>query len=134
MATEDIIPRIRQLGDITLGNSQAFQRLSLQYSQVVAKQRVLAEEVNRFTEAGVPLVELLRQVVSESKGVEISTSEFFKVMETGAVTVTDLNRAFDLLTEEGGKFADGLARGAETVAGQLAKTEGAIQNLAVPPR
>ena len=126
---EDAIKRIRQLGDVTLGNEQAFRRLSLQYTQVVAKQRVLLEEVNRFTEAGVPLIETLRQVISETRGAEQSTADLFKSIEAGEVTVDDLNAALDRLTDAGGRFAGGLERGAEAISGQLAKVSDAVQVL-----
>ena len=126
---EEAINRIRQLGDVTLGNEQAFRRLSLQYTQVVAKQRVLLEEVNRFTEAGVPLIETLRQVISETRGAEQSTADLFKAIEAGEVTVDDLNAALDRLTDAGGRFAGGLERGAEAISGQLAKVSDAVQVL-----
>ena len=129
VAADEIIPRIRQLGDVTLGNELAFRRLTLQYTQSIAKQRVLLEELNRFTEAGVPIIETLRQVISSVEGTEISYIDLFKTIEAGEVSVDNLNSAFDLLTGSGGRFFGGLERGAETISGQLAKVSDAVQIL-----
>ena len=54
----DAIPRIRAARRRDAGQRACVQAVChLQYTQASAKQRVLLEEVNSFTEAGVPLID-----------------------------------------------------------------------------
>ena len=52
----DVIPRLLQLGDLSRGQTDEFRRLINAYGQAAANQRLLREELNRFIEAGVPIL------------------------------------------------------------------------------
>ena len=99
VATKDIIPTLTHLGDLSMGNADKFQRLSEAFTKVKSKGRASMEELNRFTEAGVPIIAALADKF------KITTAEVFKLCEKGKIGFGDLNEAIIKLTTNGGKFA-----------------------------
>ena len=74
-------------------------RLVDAFSKLRARGRASMEEINRFVEAGVPLI------ASLADHFEVTNEEVFKLVETGKVGFADVNAALEALTTGEGQFA-----------------------------
>jgi tape measure domain-containing protein len=113
IAEEDVIEKLTRLGDAALGNSATLSRLTNAYGKVQAKGKATLEELNLFTEAGVPIMQEL------SKQYGLTTQEMFKFIEAGKLGFADVDKALTSLTSEGGQFAGVMEAIAETTAGKF---------------
>lgn len=95
----DMISTLEMLGNAAAGQSDKLARLTLAYGKLQAKGRASLEEINMFTEAGVPLLKALE------KQLGVSTPVLFKMIETGKIGFKDVNKALQDLTTGSGKFA-----------------------------
>ena len=119
IAAGDVIPRLLQLGDLSRGQTSEFTRLINAYGQAAANQRLLREELNRFIEAGVPILATLKGVVEAQRGTTLSQIEFNKAISDGELDIGHLNVALDQLTDAGGQFAGALDRASQTLEGRF---------------
>lgn len=111
VAQEEVMARLQQLGDLSQGNADKFNRVALAYGQMIAKGKVSGEELRQMTEAGVPLLNGL----AESMGV--TTAELSKLIEKGEVGVPQLNAAMESMTSEGGQFFGMMEKQSQTMSG-----------------
>lgn len=110
---DDIIRTMTQLGDLSAGNADKLNRISLAYGQMLAKGKVTGEELRQMTEAGVPLLNAL------AESLEISTTELQSMISKGQVGIPELNKAISDLTSDGGKFSGMMSEQAQTMNGML---------------
>lgn len=93
-----VMPILRQLSDISMGDSQRFQSLSLAFAQMSAQGRLMGQDLNQMVNAGFnPL-----QIISEKTGKSIG--QLKDEMSKGNISSQDVANAFAAATEEGGKF------------------------------
>lgn len=115
------IPRfIRALGDVTLGNSERFEAITLAFSQMTAAGRLMGQDNLQFINAGFnPLM-----YIAEKTGKTMK--ELRDEMQRGAITVNMVEDAFISATEAGGKFYLMSEKTSQTVAGQMNKLRDSI--------
>ncbi len=124
-SAEEIMPTLRMLGDVSMGNGLKFERLSLAYSQVIAKGRLMGQENNQLAESGFnPLAQ-----ISKKTGESMAT--LMKRMEDGAISSDEVTQAFKDATSAGGLFFQAIQKGAATMEGKLAATRDTIDNLQI---
>jgi tape measure domain-containing protein len=98
IAQEKIMPNMKMLGDVAMGNEQKLGSLGLVYSQIMATGRLMGQDLNQLINQGFnPL-----QIISENTG--ISMGELKKQMEGGAISAGMVEEAFRLATSEGGRY------------------------------
>lgn len=115
IASEDIIPTLKTLGDVTLGNQGKFDALAYAYGQMSSAGKLMGQDLLQMINAGFnPL-----QIMAEKTG--ISVSELKKRIADGEITVNDVKEAFKIATTEGGRFFNGMENGSKTFTG-LAST------------
>jgi tape measure domain-containing protein len=120
VSANQIIPNLKTLGDVALGDKEKFDRLSLAFGQTQAKGRLMGQEVLQMTEAGFnPL-----QEISRTTGV--SVMELSKRMENGEISAAMLTRAFQTATGPGGRFAGGMERMSGSAYGMMGKLMDAV--------
>ncbi len=112
VANEDVIDTMRRLGDISLGQADKLSSLTNAYGKLKAKGKATLEELNLFTENGVPLMDALADTLG------VSTQEVFKLVSAGKVGFSDVDRAIRSLTDEGGKFAGLMDDASTTLTGK----------------
>jgi tape measure domain-containing protein len=124
-SASEIMPTLKMLGDVAMGNALKFDRLALAYSQVMSKGRLMGPENNQLAESGFsPLA-----IISERTGK--SMADLMKVMEDAGISSGMVTEAFKIATSEGGRFFGAIQRGAETMEGKMAQTQDAIDNLQI---
>lgn len=122
IAAEKVMPTIKQLGDVSMGNEERFKSLSLAFAQMSATGKLMGNDLLQFISAGFnPL-----QTISEKTGKSIG--ELKKEMESGSISSQMVADAFASATSEGGKFYGMTQKQAEGIRGLQAQLEGGIQD------
>lgn len=111
VAAGDIVETMRRLGNAAQGDQAILDRLTLAFGKLRAKGKATMEELNMFTEAGVPIIQALADEY------EVTTQELFKLVETGKVGFEDVNTAITNLTTGQGQFAGLIEKQSETLIG-----------------
>ncbi len=115
IATEDLLPAMKTLGDMSLGNNEKLKGLSLAFGQVQAKGKLMAQEFNQFAERGINL----RQAVANE--MQIPVEKFSKAMEDGKVTADIFRNALIELSRT--EFGGMMEKQNDTVLGKLNKMQ-----------
>ena len=115
MSSSKIMPTLKMLGDIAMGDKDKLQSLTLAFSQMSASGRVCKEDLNQMVDAGFnPL-----QIISEKTGKSIG--ELTDEVSKGAISVQDIEQAFIDATSEGGKFHNMVNNMSDSIAGKTAQ-------------
>ena len=122
---KDIMPSLRQLGDISMGNAERFGSLSLAFAQTQAAGRLMGQEVLQFVNAGFNPLQQISKKTGESMLV------LKKRMEDGAISSREVADAFKAATSEGGLFFKAIERGATTTSGKIAKVKDALLTVRI---
>ena len=115
------VPRyIQAIGDISMGNKQNFNSLTLAFSQMSATGRLMGQDLLQMINAGFnPLTEMANQTGK-------SVSQLKEEMSKGAISAEMVQEAFIKATSEGGKFFQMSEKGSQTIQGQLSMMQDAI--------
>ena len=115
------VPRfIQAIGDISMGNKQNFNSLTLAFSQMSATGRLMGQDLLQMINAGFnPLTEMANQTGK-------SVAELKDEMSKGAISAEMVQEAFIKATSEGGKFFQMSEKGSQTIQGQLSMMQDAI--------
>lgn len=116
---EDVIPAMQMLGDVSAGNSERFEKLSLAYGQVISKGRLMGQEANQMTEQGFSPLRTIADELSRTFG---DTSDKYmpdlmKAMEDGKISAEMVSNAFRVATSEGGRFNNAMKMQSQTLQG-----------------
>lgn len=123
MATNKVMPTLRMLGDISMGDKEKLQSLTLAFSQMSASGRVCKEDLNQMVNAGFnPL-----QIISEETGESIG--ELNDKVSAGKISVNQIEQAFIDATSEGGKFHGMVDNMSNTLSGKIAQMSDSWDNL-----
>lgn len=118
---EDLFDTMKRLADVSAGLGVDMNRLILAYGQVRAASVLRGQELRQFTEAGIPLVDLLAQKMGELNNKTYSTAEVFELISKRAVPFSAISSIFEDLTEKGGMFYQMQEEQAKTLIGRWAK-------------
>lgn len=111
VSQDDLIPTLRRIGDISSGLSIPIGELAELYGKARVQGRLFAQDVNQLTGRGIPVIaEFAKQFGKAEKDVR-------KLVESGKIGFSNLERAFIDLTAEGGKFSGLMAAQSETLSG-----------------
>ena len=110
-AAEDVVGTMRNLGNAAQGNQETLDRLVNAYGKVQAKGKASLEELNMFTEAGVPIMAQL----AENLG--LTNAELFKFVSAGKVGFKEVDDALRSMTTGEGQFAGLLEKQSKTLTG-----------------
>jgi tape measure domain-containing protein len=110
---ERTIATMRMLGDTAGGNAQKLDSVARGFTKAMLKGKVDMESLNMIAEAGVPIFDDLAAVMGMKTG-----EKFFKAISAGKVTTDALEKAFQRLTGEGGKFYKGMETASLTLSGK----------------
>lgn len=83
--TDQLFETTQRLADVSSGLGVDMGRIILAYGQVRAASVLRGQELRQFTEAGIPLVELLAEKFSQLSGRMVNTAEVFDLISKRAV-------------------------------------------------
>lgn len=108
--TKDIL---KVLGDISLGNNEKLQRLTLAFSQMRTAGRLMGQDLLQMIDAGFNPLEII------AKNTGKSMFALRKEMEEGAISADMVRDAFIQATQKGERFYNGAEKGAEVLKGRF---------------
>ena len=112
--SSQVIPTIKELGDISQGNSEKFNALSLAFSQTSSAGKLTGQDLLQYISAGFnPL-----QVIAQKTGK--SMADLRDEMGKGQISAADVADAFKTATSAGGAFYNATANASKTYSGQMA--------------
>ncbi len=117
---QQVAPITRMLGDISSGNADKFQRLSLAFGQVNAAGRLMGQEARQMINAGFNPLKAISDKTGESMAV------LTQKMHDGQISVQDVADAFTYATSEGGQFFGMADKQSQTLQGAFNKLSESI--------
>lgn len=124
---EELYDTTKMLADLSAGLGVGMDRLILAYGQVRSAAVLRGQELRQFTEAGIPIVEELRQKLSEANGELVTTGEVFDYISARKVPFEMVRDILVEMTSEGGKFYKMQEVQAETLKGKISNLKDAFQ-------
>lgn len=112
--------KLKNIGDIALGDSEKMKSLALAFSQMSSTGKLMGQDLLQMINAGFNPLEVISQKTGRSIG------ELKDEMSKGAISAELVAQAFEWATEEGGRFYQGAETAAETTAGKIAKVKDTI--------
>lgn len=120
---EDTIKYLKALSDVSMGDSQRFNSLTLAFSQMSAAGKLMGQDLNQMINAGFnPL-----QIMADKTGKSISILK--EEMSKGAISAEMVQQAFIDATSAGGKFYNMSENASKTINGQLSMMQDAINTV-----
>jgi tape measure domain-containing protein len=123
LSVSEVIPSLNKLSEISMGNNEKMQSLTLAFGQVRANGRLMGQEVLQMVNAGFNPLQEISRTTGESM-VSLRAR-----MEAGKVSFEEVARAMDTATSAGGRFAGMNDKMADTTAVKLAKLDTHYQNF-----
>lgn len=124
--TDKLFDVTMRLADVSAGLGVNMNRIILAYGQVRAASVLRGQELRQFTEAGIPLVELLAEKFTQLNGRMVSTAEVFDLISKRAVSFSMVEEIFNDMTDAGGIFYKMQEKQSETLQGQWQKLKDAV--------
>lgn len=115
---DKVIPTLETLGNIASGTGVDISRLTFVFGQVKTAGKLFAQDLNQFTQAGVPLISAL------AKELNIAEEEVKQFGSEGKIAFEDVERALTTLGNT--KFANLMKRQNDTVLGQFSNLQDVI--------
>jgi len=112
LATVDILPTIKMLGDVSMGNAEKLRGLSIVYGQVMSTGRLMGQDLLQLINQGFNPLKYISDKTGESM------AELKKRMEKGGVSAQEVADAFKAATSEGGQFFGMMDKTAESASGR----------------
>lgn len=123
VAAEELMPMLKAIGDISMGDAQKFQSLTLAFSQMQSVGKLMGQDLLQMINAGFSPLAVMADKTGKSIG------ELKEEMSAGAISAEMVKQAFIDATSEGGQFFGMLSGQGDTVKGALAQLSGAITDM-----
>ena len=121
----EVLDNMRMIGDISMGNVDKFNSLTLAYSQIRAAGKLAGQDLLQLVNAGFNPLEQMSARTGKSIG------RLKEEMSRGLITFEMVQEAFRDATGEGGKFHNMLATIAGENSGRMAQLRSAWQEVKI---
>lgn len=123
IAQEKIMPTMKAIGDIAMGDKNKMSSLTLAFSQMSSTGRLTGQDLLQMINAGFnPLNEISKKT---GKSIGLLKEEMGK----GAISSQMVADAFMSATEKGGQFYGMAEKQGQTLAGKMAKIQGQLSEV-----
>lgn len=123
VASDKVIPLLRQLGDVSGGDNERLGALAMAFAQVSASGQMTEQSLREMISAGFnPLGQMAQDT-------GISVTGLYAQMEQGSVSVEMLERALTSATSEGGIYFEHLKEQSAGLRGSIGKLSSAWSNM-----
>ena len=89
---------LRRIGDISAATGSSISDIADIYGKAKVQGRLFAEDINQFQGRGIPVLQSLAKVLG------VAETEVRDLVSEGKVGFPELEQAFNLMTDEGGRF------------------------------
>lgn len=104
----EVMPSLKMLGDISMGNRQKFQGLALVFAQVKSAGKLMGQDLLQMINQGFNPLTVIAQQTGES------VSDLKDMMAEGAISFEMVAEAMRVATSEGGLFHNAMAEASKT--------------------
>ena len=108
MSVNDVMPSLKMLGDISMGNAQKFQGLALVFAQVKAAGKLMGQDLLQMINQGFNPLTIIAQKTGKS------VAELRDIMSKGGISFEMVAEAMRIATTEGGLFNNAMKDAAQT--------------------
>lgn len=120
---DEIMPMLKAIGDVSMGDAQKFQALTLSFSQMSSVGKLMGQDLLQMINAGFSPLAVMADKTGKSIG------ELKEEMSKGAISADMVKQAFIDATSEGGQFYGMLDGQSNTIKGALGALSGAITDM-----
>ncbi len=110
---QDVMPYLKTLGDISMGNAQKFQGLALVFAQVQSAGKLMGQDLHQMINQGFNPLTIIAQQTGKS------VSELKDLMSEGAISFEMVAEAMRVATSEGGLFCGAMDEASQTGEGLM---------------
>lgn len=118
-----IIPTLKALGDVSAGLSVPIEQVAYAYGQVRSATKLTWNDLKQFINAGVPIIWEL------AKNLWVSESKIKDMVSAGKIWFADVEKAFQTMSSEWGKFANLMEAQSNTMMGARSNLQDAVDSL-----
>lgn len=123
VSAEKILPTIKMLGDVSMGNSEKFSGLSLAFAQTQATGRLMGQDLLQMVNQGFnPLQEMSRMTGKSMRDLK-------EDMEKGKISADMVTEAFEHATAQGGRFYGMADKMGKTLGGRWSTIQDNIEKI-----
>ena len=108
MSVNDVMPSLKMLGDISMGNAQKFQGLALVFAQVKAAGKLMGQDLLQMINQGFNPLTIIAQKTGKS------VAELRDIMSNGGISFEMVAEAMRIATTEGGLFNNAMKDASQT--------------------
>ncbi|PIB28918.1 hypothetical protein BFP77_08350 [Maribacter sp. 4U21] len=123
VAHERVLPILSMLGDVSRGNKERLNSMTLAYSQMSSAGRLMGQDLNQMINAGFNPLKFIAEATGES------IAQVKKRMEEGAVSAGEVERAFARATSKGGPFYNMMEKLSKSFSGRFSTFMGKLQQF-----
>lgn len=122
ISADDSLKYLNMLGDVSMGDANKLDSLTLAFSQIGASGRASMEDINQMIDQGFnPLT-----VISEKTGE--SMADLRDRVSAGQVSFEEIAGAFETATSEGGTFYQSMDKASQTTEGKISSLKDAFSS------
>lgn len=112
-SVDEVMPAMKMLGDIAMGDAQKFQGLSLVFAQVKSAGKLMGQDLLQMINQGFNPLTIISQQTGKSM------SELKDMMGEGKISFEMVSEAMRIATSEGGLFNNAMGEAAKTGEGMV---------------
>ena len=132
VTVDKVMPYVKQLGDVSMGNTDRFNALTLAFSQTQSAGKLMGQDLLQYVNAGFnPLQTMSEKWKEFGFKSQMSVAQLRKAMEKGTITSAMVAKSFEVATSKGGKFADMMDTIGQTSFGKMKVLEGQWENFKI---
>jgi tape measure domain-containing protein len=113
ISVNDVVPSLKMLGDISLGNSEKFKGLALVFAQVKSAGKLMGQDLLQMINQGFNPLTIIAQETGKSM------SELKDMVSDGAISFEMVEAAMRSATSAGGLFNNAMAESSKTGEGMM---------------
>lgn len=118
---KELMSLMRDLGDVSAGSGKNFRELAVIFGQVRSKGRLMGDEIRQFTEANIPILQVLSRTLGKTE------RQILDLSEKGQVSFKQLETALRSMAKAGGIFSDLTERQSKSVLGLWSNLQDSVQ-------
>lgn len=113
VASEEINDTLLRLGEVASGVGAPLEQITSLYGAVMTQGGLYAEDLNKFSASGVPLLQGLADVLG------VNTEKVNEMVAAGTVGFPEVQKVIENLTNEGGRFYGSMDEQSKTIVGEI---------------
>ena len=121
---KEVVPMLRQLGDLAQGDSAVLRRMVVNLSEIKNNDKASIRDIRQFSTAGIDIMSALAKVTGQNK------KQVGKMISNNQITFKVVKKALDSLTGKGGIFFRGMDRKSQTLGGKFSNLQDNLSIIA----